>query len=67
MKGKFTIHMESSLPVSLSPLPAEGAGMFCRTISGIWTQDNAGGRPSAGQYGTNPKIEVTLFRDCVIM
>lgn len=34
--GPFSLCVESSLPISLSPIPAEGAGMFSRTVSGKW-------------------------------
>ena len=34
--GQFTLSVESTLPVSLVTIPAEGAGMYSRTISGTW-------------------------------
>ncbi|WVR04018.1 hypothetical protein IAU60_001017 [Kwoniella sp. DSM 27419] len=58
--GPFTLAVESTLPVEVTPLPAEGAGMFSRVVAGRWTEDNAGGRPSGGAYHRNPKIEVIL-------
>lgn len=34
--GPFSLSVESSSPISLSPIPAEGAGMFSRSVSGKW-------------------------------
>lgn len=33
----YTLNVESSSPVSLESVPAEGAGMFSRTINGAWS------------------------------
>lgn len=34
--GAFTLTVESSSPVTISPIPQEGAGMYSRTILGRW-------------------------------
>lgn len=58
--GTYSLLAESSAPVTLSPIPQEGAGMFARSIQGRWDEDTAGGRPSEGNYSTNPAVEITL-------
>ncbi|EKD04298.1 hypothetical protein A1Q2_01329 [Trichosporon asahii var. asahii CBS 8904] len=58
--GPFTLCVESSSPISLSPIPAEGAGMFSRSVSGKWDETTAGGRPSGNQYDRNPHVEVVF-------
>ncbi|KAK1920912.1 calpain-like protease palB/RIM13 [Papiliotrema laurentii] len=65
--GEYTLKLDSDLPVSLSPIPGEGAGMYGRTLSGMWSEDTSGGRPSGGAYDQNVRIEITLPRDCTIM
>lgn len=34
--GPFSLGVESSSPISLSPISQEGAGMYSRTVSGKW-------------------------------
>jgi hypothetical protein len=34
--GRFVLDVESSAAVTISPIPAEGAGMFARSIEGVW-------------------------------
>ena len=34
--GKYDLSIECDLPVSLRAIPAEGAGMFSRTVSRAW-------------------------------
>jgi calpain-7 len=79
--GQFTLSVEATLPVSLSAIPTEGAGMYTRTLSGTWCvilalscrgakgrdEATSGGRPSGGSFHLNPRVEVTLPRDCTIM
>ncbi|GMK56635.1 hypothetical protein CspeluHIS016_0304750 [Cutaneotrichosporon spelunceum] len=59
-EGTYALTVEASVPVSLVPIPQEGAGMYARTIPGKWDEPTAGGRPSGNGYHRNPRIEVTL-------
>ncbi|WVW79913.1 hypothetical protein I302_101883 [Kwoniella bestiolae CBS 10118] len=58
--GPFTVSFESTAPVDITPIPAEGAGMYSRIVNGAWTEHSAGGRPSARGYDRNPRIAVIL-------
>jgi hypothetical protein len=35
-QGTFTINVESARAFDLTPLPAEGAGMYSKTVRGQW-------------------------------
>ena len=35
-RGKFTLRVDSAMPMDLEDIPAEGAGMFCKTVKGAW-------------------------------
>ncbi|BEI82526.1 hypothetical protein CcaverHIS002_0303940 [Cutaneotrichosporon cavernicola] len=59
-EGAYSLTVEASAPVSLVPIPQEGAGMYSRSIVGKWDERTAGGRPSGNGYDRNPHIEVTL-------
>jgi len=37
-EADFSLRIQSSEPVSLASIPAEGAGMFSRTLKGKWNQ-----------------------------
>ncbi|RSH94436.1 cysteine protease [Saitozyma podzolica] len=65
--GQFVLDVESSAAVTISPIPAEGAGMFARSIEGVWDEETAGGRPSGGGYELNPRIEVILPQSGTLM
>nr|ODN98585.1 calpain-like protease palB/RIM13 [Cryptococcus depauperatus CBS 7855] len=58
--GAYTLSFEATAPISITPLPAEGAGMFSRIFQNSWTDQTVGGRPSLGKYHDNPKVEVIL-------
>ncbi|OCF58147.1 calpain-like protease palB/RIM13 [Kwoniella mangroviensis CBS 10435] len=58
--GLYTLSFESTAPADITPIPAEGAGMYSRVVNGAWTKASAGGRPSSGGYDCNPKVEVML-------
>jgi calpain-7 len=58
--GAYSLSVESSHPIDISAIPTEGAGMFSRVVSGTWSEETAGGRPSNGSYHLNPRIEVIL-------
>jgi calpain-7 len=34
--GTYLLEVESTAPVSITPIAAEGAGMFSRVVEGIW-------------------------------
>ncbi|EIW69089.1 hypothetical protein TREMEDRAFT_39376 [Tremella mesenterica DSM 1558] len=65
--GSYRLSVDSDLPVKLSNVALEGAGMFSRTVVGQWTQATAGGRPSGGKYDLNPQIELILPSPTMIM
>ncbi|ORY29529.1 hypothetical protein BCR39DRAFT_531983 [Naematelia encephala] len=65
--GSYTLTVESTGPIKLEQLPPEGAGMYSRIVTGSWSELNAAGRPSLGQYEKNPKIEIILSRPSTIM
>ncbi|GAA5898620.1 hypothetical protein JCM6882_000881 [Rhodosporidiobolus microsporus] len=51
----FTLSVRSSLPLSVTPIPAEGAGMYARTVRGRWSEGWDGGQ---GERGRNPRFRV---------
>ncbi|KZT69626.1 cysteine proteinase, partial [Daedalea quercina L-15889] len=58
--GSFKLRVESQLPIDLTPIPQEGAGMFKRVCEGAWTDKTAGGGPGSNRYVTNPRYEVQV-------
>ncbi|KAF8905038.1 hypothetical protein CPB84DRAFT_1845125 [Gymnopilus junonius] len=58
--GPFSLHVESSLPFDLKPIPNEGAGMYSKLVRGSWDSDTAAGAPSFGQYSKNPVFELEV-------
>ncbi|WVQ83588.1 hypothetical protein IAT38_005729 [Cryptococcus sp. DSM 104549] len=58
--GPYSVAIGATAPVSISPIPAEGSGMFSRVVHGRWTEETAGGRPSTGTYERNSMVEVIL-------
>ncbi|GAA5834962.1 hypothetical protein JCM11251_002073 [Rhodosporidiobolus azoricus] len=54
---QFTLSLKSSLPISVTPIPAEGAGMYARTVRGQWSEGLDGGREERER---NPKFRVRL-------
>lgn len=43
-EASFTLKLDSTLPLKITPIPQEGAGMFNRTLSGTWYVETAGSR-----------------------
>ncbi|KAJ9091431.1 hypothetical protein QFC21_007221 [Naganishia friedmannii] len=58
--SKATIKIQSTLPLEISSIPQEGAGMFSRMLKGQWSGASAAGRPSLGSYDRNPRFELLL-------
>lgn len=58
--NEISISVTSESPIKLALLPAEGAGMFKRVLSGAWSDTTAVGRPAAGRYEQNPKFELLV-------
>ncbi|KAI5448818.1 cysteine protease, partial [Naganishia albida] len=54
------IRLESTVPLEVSIVPQEGAGMFSRVVKGRWSSATAAGRPSLGSYESNPRYELLL-------
>ncbi|ODO06320.1 calpain-like protease palB/RIM13 [Cryptococcus wingfieldii CBS 7118] len=65
--GNFSFTFEATAAVALSTIPAEGAGMYSRTVIGQWSDETAGGRPSTGGYAKNPKVEVILPKAGIVL
>ena len=63
-KGKDlggVLELHSNQPLTVRTIGAEGQGMFCQKISGLWNQNNAGGCPNNGAfYGKNPAWQVNI-------
>ncbi|KAL7417396.1 hypothetical protein BDY24DRAFT_374743 [Mrakia frigida] len=62
----FTLSVESTLPLDLKPIPQEGAGMFSRTIKGVWSKRTSFGSPTFKSYHLNPTYKITLSQPCEI-
>ncbi|KDQ56387.1 hypothetical protein JAAARDRAFT_310571 [Jaapia argillacea MUCL 33604] len=58
--GPFTLKVESSQRFDLEPVPSEGAGMYTKTIRGVWDEETSGGGPSSNKYWSNPMFEVRV-------
>jgi hypothetical protein len=65
--GAYTLVCESSAPLTLAPIPQEGAGMYARTVHGRWDARTAGGRPSGSKYALNPAVELVLPAPTAVM
>ncbi|KAL5521398.1 hypothetical protein ACEPAG_9324 [Sanghuangporus baumii] len=59
-RGKFTLRIESSTRMDLEDIPAEGAGMFCKTVRGAWQPGLDGGSPRFSNYDRNPMFEISV-------
>ncbi|GAA6006476.1 hypothetical protein JCM10207_004945 [Rhodosporidiobolus poonsookiae] len=55
----FSLLIKSSLPVEVSPIPAEGAGLYARTVRGAWSLGEDGGSRTPLQ---NPRFMLKLTR-----
>ncbi|KAI9632395.1 calpain-like protease palB/RIM13 [Dioszegia hungarica] len=58
--GHYTLTLESTLPITITPIPPEGAGLYHRRFEGRWTENNTGGRPSLNAYHLNPHLDLLL-------
>ncbi|KAI0691496.1 hypothetical protein BC835DRAFT_1431695, partial [Cytidiella melzeri] len=58
--GPFSLKVDSSTRIELTPIPQEGSGMFSKLIRGSWTEDTAAGGPSFNRYMSNPVYELKL-------
>ncbi|KAK7472367.1 cysteine protease [Stygiomarasmius scandens] len=58
--GSYSLVVDSSSRFNISPIPQEGAGMFSKTIRGVWDLSNAMGAPSFQRYFENPVYELVL-------
>ncbi|KEP49549.1 putative calpain-like protease palB [Rhizoctonia solani 123E] len=59
-QGEYVFRVECDANAEITQLPAEGAGMFHKTIRGTWDTASAAGGPSSGQYESNPTFEVAV-------
>ncbi|CAO3624578.1 unnamed protein product [Cunninghamella blakesleeana] len=66
--GQFVLTAASNIPLTIEPIPAEGAGMFRKILNGEWISGySAMGCPSYDNYGKNPRYllevrELTTIR-----
>ncbi|QRV98316.1 calpain family cysteine protease [Ceratobasidium sp. AG-Ba] len=58
--GDYALRVECDSRIEISQLPAEGAGMFQKTVKGAWDNASAAGGPSSGNYDSNPAYEITV-------
>ncbi|OCB90124.1 cysteine proteinase [Sanghuangporus baumii] len=58
-RGKYTLCIESAMRMDLEDIPAEGAGMFCKTVRGAWHPGMDGGSPRFCNYDRNPMFEIS--------
>jgi len=56
----FMLEFECTLPFTLEPIPAEGAGSFSKVVRGFWHKETAGGSISLGKYDCNPKYRFKI-------
>ncbi|KAI8339399.1 hypothetical protein BC941DRAFT_420385 [Chlamydoabsidia padenii] len=62
MIGEFVLTAASDIPLTIEPIPSEGAGRFRKIINSEWVPGySAMGCPLYGGYGRNPRylLEVT--------
>ncbi|KAJ9115525.1 hypothetical protein QFC22_005286 [Naganishia vaughanmartiniae] len=65
--SKAALKIQSTLPLDVSPIPQEGAGMFSRVVKGQWSGTLAAGRPSLGSYEQNPRYELLLPEPATVL
>uniref|UniRef100_A0A0W0FBM1 Calpain catalytic domain-containing protein n=1 Tax=Moniliophthora roreri TaxID=221103 RepID=A0A0W0FBM1_MONRR len=58
--GEYTLNVASSSNFNINSILQEGAGMFSKTIRGLWTAKTAAGAPSYNRYFQNPVFEFSL-------
>ncbi|EEB93679.1 hypothetical protein MPER_07629 [Moniliophthora perniciosa FA553] len=58
--GEYTLNVASSSKLDIKSILQEGAGMFSKTIRGLWTAKTAAGAPSYNRYFQNPIFEFNL-------
>ncbi|CAE7146570.1 unnamed protein product [Rhizoctonia solani] len=59
-QGGYSLRVECDTSIEITQLPAEGAGMFHKTIKGTWDAASAAGGPSSGKYESNPTFEIAV-------
>ncbi|KAG8984962.1 cysteine protease, partial [Tulasnella sp. 427] len=59
-QSPYYISVEADGPVSLEAIPAEGAGMFSKSVKGKWLGPSAAGNPSFGRYRLNPRFDLRI-------
>ncbi|GAA5907979.1 Rim13p [Sporobolomyces salmoneus] len=59
----FELALQSSLPVQVTPIPPEGAGMYSRCVTGAWSEDSDGGSRNLKR---NPIYKLTFSRPTTI-
>ncbi|TKY87839.1 hypothetical protein EX895_003420 [Sporisorium graminicola] len=68
MHGDFALRIEATSPVSVRPIPQEGAGMFHRRLAAEWKRAvNACGSPANKGYFGNPSWRFSLDRPAEVV
>ncbi|GAA5995569.1 hypothetical protein JCM5350_001980 [Sporobolomyces pararoseus] len=62
-EDEFELLLRSSLPLQISTIPAEGAGMYSRSTKGAWSEGLDGGSQNLKQ---NPTFKLELSRPTTI-
>ncbi|KAJ3715961.1 hypothetical protein DFJ43DRAFT_1126860 [Lentinula guzmanii] len=65
--GPFSLTVNSFASFDVTPIPQEGAGMYRRTVKGIWDASSAAGAPSFNRYFQNPIYELNLAAQSQIL
>jgi hypothetical protein len=66
-ESPYTLSLESSLPIDLKHIPQEGAGLFSRSLRGVWTTANSFGAPSFGKYERNARFAISVDKGCHVL
>ncbi|GAA5855375.1 hypothetical protein JCM5353_001745 [Sporobolomyces roseus] len=59
----FDLTIRSSLPLSVSPIPSEGAGLYNRCVRGVWSEGTDGGSQDLMR---NPIYRVKISKSTVL-
>ncbi|KAJ4483777.1 hypothetical protein J3R30DRAFT_3284463 [Lentinula aciculospora] len=58
--GAFSLSVNSFASFDVTPIPQEGAGMYRKTVKGMWDGSSAAGAPGFNRYFQNPIYELNL-------
>lgn len=58
-EGEFDLSVGCNLPIAVTPIPQEGAGLFSRIVKGAWVEPLSGGSQNILK---NPKFLISAFK-----